>query len=464
MNSKKLFLFACMLILALSCKDNSYSPGGESDGNNGGSSGGAGGGSGGGQEIGGGYILPQGSLSQDEQKKIYDPNINTTTLFKRVAGAKEHYRIPAIIVTSNNVIITANDIRQNSTKDLGQSGQGPIDVVVRRSEDLGKSWGPNIKVGQGATTKENSYGDAFLVNCHNGDVILGVVTYGGFVGQPAGKTVLYRSSDDGKTWVSNTALEVPTGAKAAFAASGQAVTLRYGQNAGQKNLLFTYIAKRTDNNQLANIIAFSQDDGRNWTFSQPFPGDNLLDETKSIELSDGRVMLNHRRSVNAGGRQWSLANYPYNSWTKQGIDPEIDDPGNNADLARYEFNGYPIKDKNYILFINANIKNKNNTWFQNRKDHWVSLTKNEFGNGNGTQTGKYAYRKQLVNGGESLYSGYPAITVLPDGTIATLTEETTQNLQDQYDIVFRRFNLYWLSGGAEYVDYDKDPLFQTKNN
>ena len=174
-------------------------------------------------------------------------------------------------------------------------------------------------------------------------------------------------------------------------------------------------------------------------------------------------MLNHRRSVTAGGRQWSLANYPYTSWTKQGIDPEIDDPGNNADLARYEFNGYPIKDKNYILFINANIK-KNNTWFQNRKNHWVSLTKNEFGNGNGTQTGKYAYRKQLVNGGESLYSGYPAITVLPDGTIATLTEETTQNLQDQYDIVFRRFNLYWLSGGAEYVDYDKDPLFQTKNN
>ena len=463
MNSKKLFLFACMLILALSCKDNSYSPGGESDGNNGGSSGGAGGGSGGGQEIGGGYILPQGSLSQEEQKKIYDPSINTTTLFKRVAGAKEHYRIPAIIVTSNNVIITANDIRQNSTKDLGQSGQGPIDVVVRRSEDLGKSWGPNIKVGQGATTKENSYGDAFLVNCHNGDVILGVVTYGGFVGQPAGKTVLYRSSDDGKTWVSNTALEVPTGAKAAFAASGQAVTLRYGQNAGQKNLLFTYIARRTDNNQLANIIAFSKDDGRNWTFSQPSTGDNLLDETKSIELSDGRVMLNHRRSVNAGGRQWSLAEYPYTSWTKQGIDPEIDDPGNNADLARYEFNGYPIKDKNYILFINANIK-KNGTWFQNRKNHCVSLTKNEFRNGNGTQTGKYAYRKQLVNGGESLYSGYPAITVLPDGTIATLTEETTQNLQDQYDIVFRRFNLYWLSGGAEYVDYDKDPLFQTKNN
>ena len=55
----------------------------------------------------------------------------------------------------------------------------------------------------------------------------------------------------------------------------------------------------------------------------------------------------------------------------------------------------------------------------------------------------------LLMAGQSLYSGYPAITVLPDGTIATLTEETTQNLQDQYDIVFRRFNLYWLSGGVE---------------
>ena len=112
--------------------------------------------------------------------------------------------------------------------------------------------------------------------------------------------------------------------------------------------------------------------------------------------------------------------------------------------------------------INANVP-AIGTWFQARKNHTVRMTDNDFQNGNGTSTGKYIYTKQLVNGGENLYSGYPAITTLPDGTICTLTEETDINEQDAYDIVFRRFNLYWLSDGKEYVNYDTDNLFKYKN-
>ena len=113
--------------------------------------------------------------------------------------------------------------------------------------------------------------------------------------------------------------------------------------------------------------------------------------------------------------------------------------------------------------INSDVK-KNNTWFQNRKKHTIRLTKNSFQNGNGVDNGKYEYKKQLVIGGESLYSGYPDITVLPDGTIATLTEETSVNEQDAYDIVFRRFNLHWLTDGKEWVDYSTDYLFQQPQN
>ena len=122
--------------------------------------------------------------------------------------------------------------------------------------------------------------------------------------------------------------------------------------------------------------------------------------------------------------------------------------------------------------INANV-NANSKWFFTRKNHHIRLTKNEFQNGNGTATGKYTYTKQLVIGGENLFSGYPAITTLPDGTICTLTEETSKTTRppevtgdaggDDYNIVFRRFNLYWLSDGKEYVDYNTDNLFQYKN-
>lgn len=51
------------------------------------------------------------------------------------------------------------------------------------------------------------------------------------------------------------------------------------------------------------------------------------------------------------------------------------------------------------------------------------ITKNDFNNGKaeGGTNAKYAYTKELTAGQTG---SYPAITVLPDGTIATLTEVT----------------------------------------
>ena len=455
----KLFLVLASMILALSCKN----PLGDESGGSGGAGGaGGGGGSGGGETIGSNYILPKGSLSQEEQKKILDPNKNFKVLFERVSGGK-YYRIPALIVSKNGVIIAANDIRHDSTADLGRGGaNAKIDVVVKLSYDLGANWTEAIPVGPGATKAADSYGDAFLLNCHNGDVILGAVTHGGFVGTPPGKTVLYRSKDDGKTWTLTHTLEVPTGATAGFAASGQALTLRHGQNKDKQRLFFNYAAKLSGTTQIGNIAMVSDDDGATWRQAGTTGAINNNDETKAFELSDGRVMLNHRQSVTVGGRLWSIAQTYDGNFTPPGKDPEVVDPGNNADLVRYEFNGLAIKEK-YALLIHANSPNKPNTWFTARLNHHIKLTKNEFNNGKGNENGKYAYDKQLVNDGAKRYSGYPTITVLPDGSIATLTEETLMKAQDEYNIVFRRFNLFWLSSGKEYVDYSKDTLFQTPN-
>ncbi|WP_346680452.1 sialidase family protein [uncultured Brachyspira sp.] len=454
----KLFLILASMILALSCKN----PLGDESGGSGGAGGaGGGGGSGGGETIGSNYILPKGSLSQEEQKKILDPNKNFKVLFERVSGGK-YYRIPALIVSKNGVIIAANDIRHDSTADLGRGGNNAkIDVVVKLSYDLGATWTEAIQVGPGATKAADSYGDAFLLNCHNGDVILGAVTHGGFVGTPPGKTVLYRSKDDGKTWTLIHTLNVPTGASAGFAASGQALTLRHGQNKDKQRLFFNYAAKLSGTTQIGNIAMVSDDDGATWRQAGTTGTINNNDETKAFELSDGRVMLNHRQSVNVGGRLWSIAQTYDGNFTLQGKDPEVVDPGNNADLVRYEFNGLAIKE-NYALLIHANSPHKG-TWFTARLNHHIKLTKNEFNNGKGNENGKYTYDKQLVNDGAKRYSGYPTITVLPDGSIATLTEETLINKQDEYNIVFRRFNLFWLSSGKEYVDYSKDTLFQTPN-
>ena len=472
----KLFLILVSMIIFISCKGQ-YFP--DSEGDSGGTGGGAGGGSAGGNIVGKDYKLPKGSLSQEEQKKAMDPNKYTTTLFKKGDYKSKYFRIPALICTSNGTILAAADRRYDHPADLGK-GKTKIDVLVRRSEDLGATWSEPIEVAGVATDYPSSYGDAFFINCHNGDVLCGFVKEPGTAQKsPRGKTVIYRSKDDGKTWIKQFEFS-PDGAgiqKAdrGFGASGQGLTLRHGENAGAKKLMFAYFQWNTNTagGGLSVTAMVSSDDG--FTFKAAGnvkPTDNNIDETKAIELSDGSIMLNHRRAVSEGRRAWSKSTDGGNNWTYQGPDQEVLDPGNNADFTRYEFNGKHIKTGKYILMINANA-NADGKWFFTRKNHHIRLTENEFKNGNGTENGKYAYDKQLVIGGEKLYSGYPAITTLPDGTICTLTEETWTTGRepvagvdaggDDYDIVFRRFNLHWLSDGKEYVDYNTDNLFQHKN-
>ena len=65
-------------------------------------------------------------------------------LFERIAleqagDAGVHtYRIPALVVTRDGTLIAAFDARNDSSGDL----PGNIDVMVRRSSDLGRTWSP----------------------------------------------------------------------------------------------------------------------------------------------------------------------------------------------------------------------------------------------------------------------------------------------------------------------------------
>lgn len=62
------------------------------------------------------------------------------------------------------------------------------------------------------------------------------------------------------------------------------------------------------------------------------------------------------------------------------------------------------------------------------------MTINDFNGGVGGFNSKYLYKKVIASNLTDANDIYPAITVLPDGTIATLAGETN-------NMVFRRFNL-----------------------
>ena len=298
----KSFALVCALIFAISCNNKGTT--GPTGGGNTGSGGGT---------TGGGYVLPNGSLSQEEQNQPLDPNKSTQVIFQKGNYSSRYFRIPALITTRNGVVLAAADRRYNSTDDLGKSSK--IDVIVRRSTDLGNTWSTPITVGPGAKKGNGSdaYGDAFFINCHNGDVILGYIENPGFQG--AATTRLYRSTDDGLSWkevysfgvdaFSSLGVTVQRG----FGASGQGLTLRHGANEGQKRLMFAYLAVTSGGIRVLSMV--SDNDGTSWRPAGKSKVDAAFDETKAFELSSGAVMFNHRRAAGTGSRAWSKADKPF---------------------------------------------------------------------------------------------------------------------------------------------------------
>lgn len=161
-------------------------------------------------------------------------------------------------------------------------------VVVKRSEDGGDTWGPVIPVGKGFM------GGGVTVNERNGEVFAFVEK-----NHPPADQTVYRSKDHGKTW---SKLEVAInpdskGNAPSFHMNEHGVTLRHGKHAGRLIRASRYYAGKNHSSKwpqhYTNAI-YSDDDGKTWNTSTPFPA-NGTGEATLAELSDGRVYYNTRR-------------------------------------------------------------------------------------------------------------------------------------------------------------------------
>ena len=379
-------------------------------------------------------------LSQEEQNADYE---HVDILF---SGATTP-QIPALTVTSREVLIAA-------------SGQSAGNVKIKRSPDLGMTW-EDLHF-----TPDSGYSYPFFINCHNGDILLGVTTA---TKSADSKTIFYRSNNDGETWTKQDSSSVGlktvcNNATDGYATYGQGITLRHGGNLGSRKLMFPYFYNAPDKTKNGCYVGimYSDNNGNNFnSICEDFKigtggGGNAKRNigsfgsyiSKIIELSNGDILLNMRTTTD-GCTYWMLSKDCGKNWdiTVVNSSPENKEVGGkgvggkNADFIRYEFNGKDIKlggDK-YALMI---------TSYEKKPGYDVMLTVNDFNHGkpDGGTASKYKYTKNIISASTG---GYPAITVLPDGTIATLTE-------DNNDMYFRRFNLYWLTGGNESINYSTD--------
>lgn len=223
------------------------------------------------------------------------------------------FRIPGMVTTQQDHLVTVFDIRWGQHRDL----PGDIDVGVRRSEDGGDTWralGVAMDQGEafGKAQDQNGVGDpAILVDPKTGHLYaVGLWAHGlssgwywglskqGMKPEETGQVVLVKSTDDGKTWsqpINITEQIKDPNWTLLLNGPGAGITLRDG------TLVFAAQFQEPENKRRArSSIFYSKDGGNTWKVGKGVPHPQETTEAQVVELVDGRLMLNCR--VTAGGR------------------------------------------------------------------------------------------------------------------------------------------------------------------
>lgn len=264
------------------------------------------------------------------------------------------YRIPALTRTNAGTLIAAYDGRPGDP-DVPSN----IALVLRRSTDGGATWGARqvVRYEPGAA----GFGDpSLLVDRTTGRIFLfyvGAVNTG-FHQSATGNdeddpNVLQMdysySDDDGVTWRhERITREAKQPAWAGlFPASGEGIQIRRGRYAGR--LLQQYVIRHEGDIWAASL--YSDDHGKRWRFGALVgPG---MDENKTVELSDGTILLNSRAPGGVRKVAWSTDG----GFTYAGLrqEPTLVDPANNGSIIRRDLEAPPNSPTaRQLLFSNTN--------------------------------------------------------------------------------------------------------------
>ncbi|KAA3605568.1 MAG: exo-alpha-sialidase [Planctomycetota bacterium] len=160
-------------------------------------------------------------------------------------------------------------------------------VKLRRSEDGGATWGPEISIRKGFM------GGGAIVNENNGEILAFVEE-----GHPPAPLTLMRSRDDGKSWSAMEHKIYPdrNGHIPSMHMNEAGITLRYGTHAGRLLRAARHYAGRNHREQWPHhytTAIYSDDGGKTWHCSQPF-ADMGTGEAAIAELANGRLYYNSR--------------------------------------------------------------------------------------------------------------------------------------------------------------------------
>ena len=353
--------------------------------------------------------------AQNTGSKPQNPGVNSLpgqTLFeKSMKEGVSCYRIPSIVTAANGDLVAAIDERVLSCGDLKWNRD--INIVVRRSHDNGKTW-TGIETVVDFPLGQSASDPSMVVDKETDEIFL----FYNYMDLDKEKDVYYfhvvSSRDNGKTWsqprdITSSLSTDDMKPDFKFITSGRGTCTSDGK------LLHTIV------NLKKGLYVFGSDDhGKTWYFiDHPL---TPADETKIIELPDGRWMVSSR--VNKAGLRYAhVSDDQGHTWTTR-PDSALTDPGCNGSILAYSSRRQGDDRDRVILSHLADPKDRRNL-----------VVRLSYDNG---QT--WPYCKTICAGS----AAYSSLTVLDNGDIAIFYEK-----DDYQKNEFAVFTLDWLTDGQD---------------
>jgi sialidase-1 len=326
------------------------------------------------------------------------------TLYRSGTDGYHTYRIPALLTTKKGTMLAFCEGRKNSRHDAGN-----IDLLVKRSEDGGKTWSPQQVVwddagntcGNPAPVQDRETGTIFLLSTwnlghdHEGEIINGH-------SKDTRRIFIMKSTDDGNTW--SKAKDITKTTKQPdwtwyATGPGSGIQMVAGPHKGRLIIPCDHVEKQSK--KYFSHIIYSDDHGKTWKIGGRTPTGNA-NECMVAELPGGKLMLNMRNADRSKrSRAVSTSTDGGMTWSALRRDPILIEP-----ICQAGFISYAPGDKakgNWLLFSNPASR-------KGRVRMTVRLSKDG---------GKTWPSSKLLHAGPSAYSD---LTVLPNGDIACFYE------------------------------------------